>query len=248
MNVLLWALGATLAVSFISFVGVLTFSLSDKFLQKIIFLLVGFSAGALMGGAFLHLIPEAVEEFSGASIFVYVLVGFFVFFIIERFLHWHHCHKKGGECNVHTFAYMNLFGDGVHNFIDGLVIAGSFAVDISLGIATTLAVIFHEIPQEVSDFGVLIYGGFSKLKALFYNFLSATLAIFGAIAGVFLSAYSDNFTMFLLPFTAGGFIYIASSDLVPELHKEPQLKKSMLAFICFLLGVVFMYLLKESHS
>ncbi|MBD3249438.1 hypothetical protein GF336_05315 [Candidatus Woesearchaeota archaeon] len=138
--------------------------------------------------------------------------------MIEKFLHWHHCHK--GKCDIHTFTYMNLIGDGVHNFIDGLIIAASFSVDISFGVITTIAVIAHEIPQEIGDFGVLVYGGFGRLKALAFNFLSAVTAIIGAVIGYLISGSVEGFVPFLLPFAAGGFIYIAASDLVPELHKE----------------------------
>ena len=237
---------ATLIVSLLSLVGVFTLAIKHKLLDKIVFYLVGFSAGALMGGAFLHLIPESVHEFHDENIYLYILIGFCFFFVIERFLHWHHCHHDNhdGECKVHPFSYMILIGDGVHNFIDGLIIAAAFVADYHLGVITTIAVIAHEIPQEIGDFGVLIYGGFSKAKALFFNFLSATTAILGAVIGVLLTTYIDNFTLFLLPFTAGGFIYIAASDLIPELHKEPKLNKSITAFICFLIGIALMYGMK----
>jgi len=245
MSPLFHSIIATFLVSLLSLIGVFTLSIKHKLLDKVLFYLVGFSAGALMGGAFLHLIPEAVHEFHDENIFIYILIGFSFFFIIERFLHWHHCHNNhDGECKVHPFTYMSLIGDGTHNFIDGLIIASAFVADFHLGVATTIAVIAHEIPQEIGDFGVLIYGGFSRAKALFFNFLSATTAILGAIIGVFLTSYIDNFTMFLLPFTAGGFIYIAASDLIPELHKEPKLHKSVTAFICFLLGIALMYGMK----
>jgi len=135
---------------------------------------------------------------------------------------------------------MNLVGDGIHNFIDGLVIAASFVFSIQIGITTTFAVIAHEIPQELGDFGVLVYGGFAKFKALFYNLLSALTAIFGALLGFFLFPLIDNLASFLVPFAAGGFIYIAGSDLIPELHKEANLKRSILSFIFFLVGILFM--------
>ncbi len=243
MNALLWALSATIIVSLIAFVGVVTLAIKDKLLNKILLLLVGFSAGALMGGAFLHLIPESAEGSSLISVGLFVLVGFASFFIIERFLYWHHCHKTG-KCEVHMFTYMNLMGDAIHNFIDGLIIAASFVVSIPLGIATTIAVIAHEIPQELGDFGVLVYGGFSKLKALFFNFLTELTAILGAIIGFFLSSSLEGFIPFLLPFAAGGFIYIAASDLVPELHKEADIKRAILSFVFFLIGIAFMYGIK----
>ncbi len=242
MSVLLWIISATIVVSLISLVGIITLSLKTKLLNKILLILVGFSAGALMGGAFIHLLPESIEESSLSIVFLFVLIGFSLFFLIERFLKWHHCHK--GKCNIHTLGHMNLIGDGVHNLIDGLIIAAAFIVDIPFGIITTIAIIAHEVPQEIGDFGVLIYGGFSKLKALAYNFLSALVAVIGAVIGYFLSTITNGFTPLLIPFAAGGFIYIAASDLIPELHKEPDLKKSIYSFGFFLIGIIFMYIIK----
>jgi zinc and cadmium transporter len=237
-NLLLWIVGSTTLVSLLSLIGITTLLIKDQFLKQILLVLVGFSAGALMGGAFLHLLPEALGHSPSIHIFSYLLVGFVIFFLLERFLHWRHCHQR--ECNVHTFTYMNLVGDGIHNFIDGLVIAASFVFSIQIGITTTFAVIAHEIPQELGDFGVLVYGGFAKFKALFYNLLSALTAIFGALLGFFLLPLIDNLASFLVPFAAGGFLYIAGSDLIPELHKEANLKRSILSFIFFLVGILFM--------
>ena len=243
MDALIWAVGAAFVVSLLSFVGVLTLALKKASFKKILLKMVAFSAGALMGGALLHLLPEAVEESAGSTIFLTVLIGFSVFFIIERFLYWHHCHKYG-KCKVHMFTYMNLLGDGIHNFTDGIIIAASFIINIPFGIVTTIAIIAHEIPQELGDFGVLVYGGFKRAKALFFNFLFALTAVIGAVAGYFLSSISEGLHIYLLPFAAGGFIYIAASDLVPELHKEPDLKKSALSFLFFLLGILFMFCTK----
>ncbi|MBU1151397.1 ZIP family metal transporter [Patescibacteria group bacterium] len=243
MNEALYPILATVAVSLVSLVGVVTLMISDKILNKILLLLVALSAGVLMGGAFLHLIPEAFEEYGPGSVSIWILVGFSVFFVLERLLHWHHCHKHGGKCEVHTFTYMNLVGDGLHNFVDGLLIAASFSMDFSLGMATTVAVIAHEIPQEIGDFAVLLHGGFSKGKALLMNFLSALVAVAGAVVGVLLVSEVEDFTKVLIPLTAGGFIYIAASDLIPELHKQPKLSSSILSFAVFILGIVFMFLL-----
>jgi zinc and cadmium transporter len=242
MSVLLWIISATIVVSLISLVGIVTLSLKKKLLNKILLILVGFAAGALMGGAFIHLLPESIEESSLSIVFLFVLVGFSLFFLIERVLKWHHCHK--GKCSIHTLGHMNIIGDGVHNLIDGLIIAAAFLVNIPFGIITTIAIIAHEVPQEIGDFGVLIYGGFSKLKALFYNFLSALTAIIGAIVGFFLANSIEWLVPALIPFAAGGFIYIAGADLIPELHKEPDFKKSIWSYGFFLVGIIFMYIIK----
>lgn len=243
-NVWIYSLVSVFIVSLISFVGLLTLTVKADKLKKILLYMVSFSAGALFGDAFIHLLPEAVEEIGfGLNISIYVLLGIGFFFIIEKFIHWRHCHIPSSEEHVHPFAMMNLFGDGVHNFIDGLIIAASYLVNIPVGIATTLAVILHEIPSEIGDFGVLLHGGFSKGKALFYNFVTALAAVLGAIVSLSISSYVENITVFLIPFAAGGFIYIAGSDLIPELHKEVKVKKSLLQFIAIVLGVLVMLLL-----
>jgi len=245
MSTLLWILLSTFLVSLLAFIGILTLMLREKLLEKILLILVALSAGALMGGAFLHLIPESVEKFPGDEVFIFILLGFILFFFIEKMLHWRHCHKE--KCPVHTFTYMNLLGDGVHNFIDGLIIAASFVVNIHLGIVTTLVVAFHEIPQELGDFGVLVYGGFKKTKALLLNFITAITAVAGGIVGYFLSSYITEATVFLLPFAAGGFIYIAASDLVPEIRRgagKMNLKRALVTFGIFIIGILIMYAVK----
>lgn len=239
MNSLPWIMISTFIISLISFIGIFTLTIKDKFLDKIVLLLVSLSAGALMGGAFLHLLPESVELREGLDIFLFVLVGFALFFLIEKVLHWRHCHK--GECQIHTFTYMNLIGDSIHNFIDGLIMATSFVISIPLGMTTTIAIALHEIPQEIGDFGVLIYGGFTKKKALALNFLTALTAVLGGLIGFFISNMVENVKLFILPFAAGGFLYIAASDLIPEIRKETSLKKSMIYFGIFILGIFIMY-------
>lgn len=233
---------ATTVVSLLSFAGIFTLSLKEKMLDKILLILIGLSAGTLMGGAFLHLLPEATQDNTSLDAFILVLVGFVAFFIIEKVLHWRHCHK--GECEVHTFTYMNLMGDSIHNFIDGLIMAASFMVSIPLGITTTIAISVHEIPQEIGDFGVLIYGGFSKKKALLLNFLIALTAVLGGIIGYLISNLIENVSLFILPFAAGGFIYIAATDLIPEIKKELNMKKYMATLLVFILGILIMFITK----
>ncbi|MFC2174859.1 ZIP family metal transporter [archaeon] len=240
MEVLYWILLATLVNGLVAFAGAFTLGLKPKTLKKLLMFLVAFSAGALLGGAFFHLIAESLDAIAVDTAFLLVIAGFCVFFIMERYLHWHHCHEHG--CKVHPVSYLILFGDGIHNFIDGLVIAASFLVSIPFGLITTLMIIAHEIPQELGDFGILVYGGMDKNKALLYNFLSQLACVVGGLVGFFLAASFDPAP--LLPFAAGGFIYIATSDLVPELHKEKDDQKAVKHFALFLAGLAFMLAIK----
>ncbi len=234
-------LAATFLVSAISLVGILLLVLKGGTLKRTLIILVSFASGTLLGGAFFHLIPESFSTTLDESVFLTVVFGVVVFFLLEKSL-WRHCHE--GECPVHPFAYLNLFGDGVHNFIDGIVIAASFLASESLGMITTVAVVMHEIPQELGDFGVLLYGGVSKAKALFFNFLSAVLAVVGALVAFFFSTYLPSLGH-ILAFAAGGFIYIATTDLIPELHKETSTKNSIIEMVFLLLGIVLMLVLKD---
>lgn len=244
MQALIYSIIAAVIVSLLSLVGVVVLVLKEKILNKIILALVSFSTGALLGGAFFHLLPEVFNEFGEPlKIFGFTLVGFCVFFIMERILRWHHCHET--DCDTHQhLGFMNLFGDSFHNFIDGIVIVSTFMISPALGIPVTLSIIFHEVPQEIGDFGVLLYSGFSKGKALIYNLLVALTSVLGVLAGYFLVHQVENINHFLLPFAAGGFIYIASSDLIPELHKEKSLSKSLVSFLVFLVAIVFMLIVK----
>ncbi len=242
MYELAYILLATFIVSLISFVGVICLALKENILNKILLVLIGLSAGALMGGAFLHLLPEAVEKSTGLDVYLFVLIGFILFFLIEKVLHWRHCHK--GECDVHTFHYMNLVGDSIHNFIDGMIMAASFVVSVPLGITTTIAISTHEIPQEIGDFGVLLFGGFSKRRAITLNFMVALTAILGGIVGYFVSNLIENIVLFILPFAAGGFIYIAATDLVPEIRKELDMRKYMATLLVFICGILIMWVTK----
>jgi|SRR3989344_1877455 len=238
-NLWLYTILSVVIVSLISFVGILTLTIKQKNLNKFLIYFVSFAAGALFGNAFIHLIPEAIEKVGLViQVPVYILLGITFSFIAEKIIQWRHCH---GDQKCHPFAYMNLLGDGVHNFIDGLIIASSYLVSIPIGLATTLAVIFHEIPQEVGDFGVLLHGGFTKSKALLLNFLSALTAVVGAVIALLLNNLIPNMTNFLIPFAAGTFVYIAGSDLIPELHKELSLKKSFIQLILFVLGIFVIY-------
>ncbi len=259
MGVIIYTILSVLAVSLVSFIGIISLFMKHTNLDRTLLTLVSLSAGTLFGGAFLHLLPEAVEE-SGftLSVSLTLLAGVVVFFLLEKIIHYrHYCHahEHSSAANVkHHHGYrahpqkshlgiINLTGDALHNFLDGLAIAGAYLVNVPVGIATTIAVILHEVPQELADFGVLLYAGYSKKKALFLNFLSATIAILGAILGIIFASRVETFAQWILPFAAGGFLYIAGSNLIPELHKECNLRESILHFIALLGGIGLMVLL-----
>ena len=234
---------ATLVVSLISLVGIM-FSLREQWLNKALSSLVAIAAGALMGAAFLHLIPEAIEQKGNLpNIFIYLLIGFLFFFILEQLLHWHHQHGTGQK--VEPFSYLILVGDSVHNFFDGLAIAASFMISFPAGIITTLAVALHEIPQEFGDFAVLIYGGFSRKQALIFNFLSGITAIAGGIIGYFAFSLMQTSIPYLMLFVSGGFIYIAAADLIPSIKHGAGLRQTIITLAAFSAGIVLMLVMKE---
>lgn len=232
---------ATFLNSLFAFIGVFSLLFSKEKFQKIVYYLVSFAAGILLGGSFLHIIPESIEGKDSFLVFILVILGFVIFFLIERYLWWHHCHE--GECKVHPFSYLILWGDSLHNFVDGLVIGVSFYTDIKLGILTTILILVHEIPQELSDFAVLVFGGFAPKKALFYNFVSQISSIIGGLLG-FWGAINFDFSYFILPVAAGGFLYISASDLIPRIHQQQHQKGFLSLFLFFLLGIVIMIFLK----
>ncbi len=242
MPILLWIIIASLLMSLFAWIGLFTLILSEKHLKKIILPLVAFSSGALLGGAFLHMIPESIAEAGlGLNIFLIVLLGFALFLLLEQFICWHHCHLTPSE-HKKPVTYLILIADGVHNFIGGIAIASAFLVDIQLGMVTWVVAAAHEIPQELGDFGVLVHGGWAKKKALLFNFLSALTMLIGGVLTYFLSGFVN--VIYLLPFAAGNFIYIAASDLIPEIKHNQNLKQNLLHFIFFLLGIGLLWSVK----
>lgn len=240
MQILFQILIAVLAVSLVSILGIFIF-LREKILNRFLFFLVSFAAGTLLGVAFLDLLPEVVEEGFSETVSLLMLAGILSFFILEKFLHWHHHHTEEKESEVHSFTYLNIVGDAVHNFLDGAVIAASFMGSTALGIAATIAIIAHEIPQEIADFSVLIYGGFSRMKAMVYNFLTALTAALGALMTYFFSSAVGNSHSSIAAFAIGGFVYIAGTDLIPEIQKEKNLGKSFLQLLMLALGIFLIW-------
>ncbi len=239
---LLWILASAFAISLLGFAGVMFFGIKKKKLDKITESLVSFAAGALLGGAFFHLIPESVEMSGGVAAMGYVLIGFVVFLLIEGYFHWHLCES----CKTHPFTYTMLIGDAVHNMIDGFVVAAAFIASTTLGLVTSLVIIGHELPQQIGLFGALVYGGHEKKKAVFYSFIAQSTIIVGAIIGYFAAKASESIVPFLVAFAGGGFVYIASSDLIPEMHRmyRGNASKTAKVLFSFAAGILLMILFK----
>ncbi len=238
MSTWLYAFTSVAVVSLLSLVGVFTLSIKEKYIRKTILYLVSFAVGALFGDALIHLLPEAFENISSSfTVSLLVLSGIVIFFVLEKFVYWRHCHIVESGKHYHPVVAMNLVGDFIHNFLDGIIIGASYVVSLPLGLATTIAVVLHEIPQEIGDFGVLIHGGLSVKKALLYNFLSALAALLGLFLVFALGTLASRFSLYLIPIAAGGFLYIAGSDLIPELKHETKIAASVGQLLAILLGI-----------
>lgn len=244
--IFIYALLATLVVSLVSFSGLLVISWRAETLRRVSFILVSLAVGALLGDTFFHIIPEVFAEGTSMQSSFLIVGGILVFFVLEKFIHWHHHGhdetEHAGE-NPRALGKLVLISDGFHNFLDGIVIGTSFLVSVEVGIATTIAVMLHEIPQEVGDFGVLLHAGHSKFEALWFNFLSALTSFIGVGLVFVAQGYTAEIAQYALPLTAGMFLYIATSDLVPELHKHKGLGVTILQILAIGLGVFAMYLL-----
>ncbi|MAF34391.1 ZIP family metal transporter [Candidatus Woesearchaeota archaeon] len=252
MNTLQYILVSVLIVSLISLLGVFTLSLKKKKLHQTLSLLVAFAAGSMLGAAFFDLFPESVEHVGAEQTFTWALVGMVAFFVIEKFFYWYHCH--GGRCAHHglhghkhiaPYAYLNLIGDGIHNFIDGAVIAVAYLNSIPLGVVASIAVVFHEIPQEIGDFAIMVQGGMDRVRALGLNFLTALAAFLGALLTFYFAGTVEGLTGYLLPFAAGNFLYIATADLIPELHKEETSQKNAQQLALFIGGILLILVVKS---
>ena len=242
METLIWIIGSSLLMSALALIGSVTLILKEEILNKIILPLVAFAAGTLIGGAFFHMIPAGIISYGNTTgFYLWIVIGFTMFFMLEQFLHWHHCHRADVDCKK-PLTYLILIGDGLHNFIGGLAVAGVFLIDIRLGIMTWLAAAAHEIPQELGDFGVLIHGGWTKHSALIFNVLSALTFLIGGLLTYTLSFEFD--LSFLVPFAAGNFIYIGASDLIPEIKKHENLRMNIIHFLSLTAGIVLMLIIR----
>lgn len=240
----LYAIGATLGVSLISLIGVLFFVINASIVRRVMFYLISFSTGAILGDVFIHILPEMSEVEGFAEGMLVVLFGILFSFAIEKVIHWRHCHAledSDHDVHHHPVGIISLIGEAIHNFVDGIVIAASFIASPAIGFSTTLAVMFHEIPQEIGDYAILLHSGYSRLKALLFNLLSALTAVLGAGITLFLSSTSESLAEHMLPFAAGNLIYIAAADLIPELHKETGFRQGILQTIAMIIGMACMY-------
>jgi len=209
--------------------------------------LISYATGTLLGAAFLGLIPHAMEHAQASILLETVLAGIVLFFLLEKFLIWRHCHDGG--CEVHlTAGPLILFGDAFHNFTDGVVIAGAFITSLPLGVTTALAVIAHEVPQEIGDFGILLDSGYSKKRAFLYNLLSSATALPGAIIAYFFLETVKVVVPFILALSASSFIYIAMADLIPTLHHKSGLNVSIKQCILLLAGIGTIMFFRLHHG
>ncbi len=243
-GVLVNIIASVFLVSLVSFIGIVTLSVKRELLNKVLAAIAAFGAGTLIGSAFFELVPESIE-IGGSAAPAYIIFGIVVFLVMERLIHWHHHHHHGDHAQHHEgkarpFAYLNILGEVTHNFIDGTIIAASYITSLELGIITTAAIIFHEIPQEMGDFGILIHGGFPVRKALFYNFLAALTAVIGGIAA-FLYSGIGGLNFILLSIAGGGFLYIALASLIPEINREGGTKKAIGSIVFIIAGIIVMY-------
>lgn len=241
-NILLF----TLVGSFGALIGGVVLLSNEKFALKVSHFLASFAAGVLLGAAFFDLLPEAARESGGTdiNIFAWALFGIILFFLLERFIHWFHHHEEFHEHKKESKSTLPLIiiGDTIHNFIDGIVIAATFMVSAPLGIVTALAVFAHEIPQEIGDFGLMLHKGMKKKKIILVNVISAAVALIGAIITLLLGNILKPYIPILLAITAGFFIYIASSDLIPEIHYERRKGFALVESVLLLVGIAVIWI------
>jgi len=237
---LIWILVGGLLMSLIALIGGLTSFLRAAVLDRLLLPFVSLATGTLLGGAFFHMIPEGSSGIGPLTGGLWVVAGFASFLSLELFLNWHQTHRAGSEARK-PVTYLIILGDAVHNFLGGLSIASTFLINPSAGIVAWCAAAAHEIPQELGDFGILVHGGFPRRKALFWNLVSALTFPLGAVLAYLASR---NFEVSgLVLFGAGSFIYIAASDLIPEIKSSKTLRQAATHFGLFVIGLAVTFAL-----
>ena len=253
METWIYAITSAVIISIASLVGILFLGFQKTLNQKLMVSFVSFAAASMLGNAFLHFLPELIEhqELSAEAMGLWIIGGVLIGLITEKLLHWNHCHHGNDKIHHHAFAQMSLVGDFVHNLIDGMVIGASFLISVPAGIGTSLAILLHEIPQEIGDFAVLLHGGYSKKRALLLNFLTALSAVIGVIITLSIGHFAHEFQHVLVPIALGMFVYIAGTDLIPEINKHNEDRKfSAIQVLIFIAGVALMFFLSgiAEHS
>lgn len=241
-----YIIAATLAVSLLSLAGIALFIFGKRSIEKILFFLISFSTGTLLGAAFFDILPESIESIDAHAALEAAIVGLLAAFVMEKVIHWHHHHAGTAKEHHKPLGTLTLVGDALHNFFDGVAIAAAFMVNVPLGITTTLAIALHEIPQEIGDFGLLLYSGYSKWRALAFNLLSALAAVAGGVLFFLFSGIVEGLEGYALGFTAGMFIYVAAADLLPELHKEKGARASLMQLLLLIAGAAVIWLIART--
>jgi zinc and cadmium transporter len=244
----LYTILATLVAFLSSFVGIFTISLNEKTLHKVLAVLIAYSAGTILGAALFDLLPEAVKLVDEALVYPIIAFGFVFFLLLERTIYWYHGHGHEHEFeqeeeDTKSFAYLNLIGDFIHNFIDGMIIAASFVNSVPVGIAATIAVIFHELPQEMGDYGILVYAGIERRRALLLNGAAALSVVIGGLFGSFFINSVENLEGYMVAFSAGAFLFLSASELIPEMQEERDRGKALIQLVVLILGMATIYML-----
>jgi zinc and cadmium transporter len=241
---LLRILAFGLLMSLIAMVGGLLALLPERVLERWLKPLVAFAAGSLIGGAFFHLLPHALDAGPSGPVLAWVVIGFGAFFALDQLLEWHHCHRPVSS-HVRPLGPLLLVADGVHNLLGGLSIGAIFMVDVRAGVAAWVAAALHEVPQELGDFGAIVHAGFSRRRALLLNFLSALTFPLGGVIAYFASQRLD--IHFLIALGCGNFLYIAAADLIPEVKRSEALSETATRFVSFVLGAGLLYAVHVLH-
>lgn len=236
---------ATVAISLTAFIGFFTLSLNEETLHRILFVLLAYSAGTILGAALFDLLPEAVELVDEHLVYPIIAAGFVFFLFLERVIYWYHGHGHeyggSGEKVTKGFAYLNLVGDFIHNFIDGMIIAAAFVNGFVLGLTTAIAVLFHELPQEMGDYGILVYAGVERRRALALNFLAAVSVILGGVFGSMFISMVEELGGWMVAFSAGAFLFLSASELIPEMLKEGDGRRAVVQLAILVLGMLTIY-------
>ena len=236
---------ATVVISLTGFIGFFTLSLSEKTIHRVLFVLVAYSAGTILGAALFDLLPEAVEHVDEALVFPIIAGGFVFFLFLERVIYWYHGHGHIDEHDekkvTKEFAYLNLIGDFIHNFIDGMVIAAAFINGFVVGLTTAIAVLFHELPQEMGDYGILVYAGIERRRALLLNFMAAISVVVGGAFGSLFITSVEELSGWMVAFSAGAFLFLAASELIPEMLKEDDQRRAVIQLVIMVLGMLTIY-------